>query len=108
MRYRHISAIKRRLDAMVKSLYRREINSITIEHGALNTRYKGYDYFPEQGKLVVYDQCGDEKYTTVITDELLNYPKDYIGDTVYCSWDKKFPSILVIKEVFHRSWMGKV
>ena len=102
---RSCKSLKRRLDIMIKKFPK----EICIDHGIVC--YGFHHYVHEEPcfendyteKISIYVEDFDRDNTVMeymsVTDEDLRHPKksDY-GEFVCCSWDKKYPSVLYMRE----------
>lgn len=109
MNYRKARTLKNKIDTLVK-----KYNKITIEHGVANYEFSHYEFtegnyrnkFEDTIVIYVVDFWNGEiiEYMT-LTDEMLERPteEDYewgFGDFVSAKWDKRYPTLLEIREVF--------
>lgn len=102
---RSCKSLKRRLDIMIKK-YSKEIS---IDHGIACYGFDHYVYeeasfendYTEKISIYVEDFDRDNtiiEYMNVTDDDLRRPKKSEYGEFVSCSWDKRFPNILFMRE----------
>lgn len=102
---RKCTSLKRKLDAMIKKFP----EGFIMDHGVCGYLFHHYVY--KEGdfennyteRITIYVEDFDSKksiieYMSVTDDDLRRPKKDDWGEFVSCSWDKRFPSILEMRE----------
>lgn len=102
---RSCKSLKRRLDIMIKKFPKK----ISIDHGVACFGFDHYVYeepcfendYTERITIYVEDFDRDNtiiQYMSVTDDDLRRPRKSEYGDFVSCSWDKRYPTILFMRE----------
>lgn len=104
MRLRTPESVKKKLDSLQNKYH------VTIDHGVANYEFSHYEYnepsfdnhFTSSLDIYVKDFDKDNSiifYMSITEDKLRDAKKDdWYTDLIWCSWDKRFPSILYIRD----------
>lgn len=107
MIFRKPESIKARLDIMEKKIGKEKM---CIDHGVVNYAYSRYEYEEPccknnwVSKIYIYvydfDRNKTEILDMILTEKNLRKPTkdDWYVELMHCSWDKRYPSLLEIRE----------
>jgi len=107
MRLRTPESLKARLDIMTRK------GKVSIDHGTSAYEFHHYTYTPAcikngfQAELDIYvrDFDGRVVYYATATENNMRDPKsdaDYYREFLWCEWDKRWPTILEIRDYLAR------
>lgn len=102
-RYRTPESIKKRLDLMLKN------GEVILDHGCGSYTFDHYDYYEPsatnhfESMLIIYYRDYDTKTTSEymrVTERDLRKPteNDVMDWFVDCYWEKKYPTLLYMRE----------
>ena len=106
IRYRTPESIKKRIDAMLKK------GTVILDHGVSSYLFNHYDYvypcyqnkFTSQLHIYYRELNGDVKHYMTVSENNLRKPNknDWYVELVTCSWDKRWPTLLEMREYLVR------
>lgn len=108
IRYRTPESIKKRIDTMLKK------GEVILDHGVLACEFDHYEYEEASwennytSKLHLFYKDFDTnktvRYYMTVTENNLRKPtkNDWYVELIHCSWDKRWPTLLEMREYLVR------